>query len=82
MKLTCICCKGERYVMVTDAEYPDDPPQRQACCYCGATGAVKLTVSEAETYAIGQEQNKPADGQPETLPWRENDEGHIIYDRD
>jgi hypothetical protein len=57
MTLTCICCKGERYVMVTDAAFPDDPPRREPCCYCGETGVVKLTVSEAATYAAGQEQN-------------------------
>ncbi len=57
MKLQCICCKGEGYLFVIDAAFPDDPPRRQPCCYCGTDGELKLTVSETATYEIGQEQN-------------------------
>lgn len=49
-KVTCPCCKGERYLFVVNAEFPDEPPLRQPCCHCGTTGYLKLTVSEAATY--------------------------------
>jgi hypothetical protein len=68
-KVTCPCCAGERYLFVVDAAFPDEPPTRQPCCHCGTTGYLKLTVSEAATYTA------------EVLPWRDNDEGRIIYDR-
>jgi hypothetical protein len=60
MKIICECCKGERYLFVVDEAFPDDPLLRVPCCYCGTDGYVKLTVSEAATYARGQDQNKPA----------------------
>ena len=57
MKLSCICCKGEGYVVVWAAhpEVEENSPQRLACAYCSGTGYVKLTPSEAKTYAKGQE---------------------------
>ncbi len=82
-KVTCPCCKGERYLFVVNAEFPDEPPLRQPCCHCGTTGYLKLTATEAATYtAEGWLLSLAGEkGQPGTLPWRENDEGHIIYDR-
>lgn len=50
MEIICLMCKGEKSIWVWDAEYPDDPPRRSTCSYCGARGKIKLTTSETETY--------------------------------
>jgi hypothetical protein len=30
----CPCCHGEKFLLVHDANRPDDPPARVMCCHC------------------------------------------------
>lgn len=45
-KTLCPCCKGDGWLMVWLAEFPDDGPQRQPCCHCGAKhkGTVEIEI--------------------------------------
>jgi len=49
MTLCCECCKGRGYLTIIDAAH-DDQIIKQPCGACAATGAQKLTSSEAETF--------------------------------
>lgn len=36
----CPCCLGKGHLLVWDGAHPDDPPRREPCMHCEATGEI------------------------------------------
>lgn len=45
----CPCCKGQKYLFVLDAAFPDEPPQRFLCVHCGETGRKEIQPEYEDT---------------------------------
>jgi len=46
--VTCPCCKGEKFVVVWDSQWPGTEPQsyREQCTHCMGKGVVPAEVEE------------------------------------
>jgi len=46
-ELECPCCRGKKYLIVSNEAWPNDPPVRMVCIHCDGTGKVQDNMLHA-----------------------------------